>query len=413
VKRDADGKILPPTKPFLHQMKNMHLESRQPVQDENSNPNSTASDDDDSFEPRYARQPSPDENGHIPPHSLRMTWEKPRSMMEKVMKRSVGYPEAQVAPPSPPPLLPPGDDDATAAPPPSLLGTPSTAGPPPAVMGAPLRTRHPAAAETSDMVFADIDPQMEAQLSIAASDAEKNHLAVSKYGSLFKQKLGERVLLWNAANVRRNLKGFQMWPVCHIIDNKLLVGVKKPGLGERPGLLFFQKNDSIPIEHNDSSIPLSASGFSILIDVASQFRDWVFHVEKMSESLKEQGVEKANRDQFIQLMHQKPADVYLEDSIRLPPTACVADNMKNKPLLAGAAGSVKLSCFLNQKFGLAATIVLKFTECTDKMPDERVMFIQGMQFALFVEGIIPFIKQCDSILECAGQELIKEYGLDY
>jgi hypothetical protein len=266
------------------------------------------------------------------------------------------------------------------------------------------------------MVFADIDSEMEATLSHAASDAEKNHLAVSKNWGQFQQKLGERVLLWNAANVRRNLKGFEMWPICHIIDNKLLVGVKKPGLGERPGLLFYQKNDSIPIEHNDSSIPLSASGFAILIDVAGQFRDWVFEVEKVAELLKEQGIEKADRDQFIQLARLKPTDVYLEDSIRLPTTACIGDNLKNKPLLAGAPGSVKLSCFLNQKFGLAATIVLRFSECTDeknKSPDERVLFIQGLNFALFVEGIIPFIKQCNSILDCAGYELLKEYGMDH
>jgi hypothetical protein len=253
----------------------------------------------------------------------------------------------------------------------------------------------------------DISPGTEVSLLDSFNEIESGGV------SQIQKKLGEKVLIWNAANVRRNVRCFGMWPVCHLIDNKLLVGVTKSPNGRNPSLMFFVKNDSLPLELNDSSIPISQAGFGVLSHVAPKFRDWVFEVDKVCHLMKLQGSQRLSPEQFSKLTNSKPSDVYLEDSIRLPAvTAAAAGNLKTKALMLGASGSVKLSCFLNQKFDVCGTVVLRFSQSAEENPDERVIFMPGSVFALLVDGAIPFIKQCVDILDDAAAELQSEYGLE-
>ncbi len=389
----------------------------------------TSEDDEDSEEEDlFFRRGRP----HKVPQDLRSSDEE--EPMDTIMSRGVG---GGPAPPPPPPVAAPAGGTPSAPPPSSVAAaaaaaatpgprsagaaaavaavvdavaavTPTTLRRPPQPSGnAPLRARHHAAADSLQPPQAELGADMEVLMNKALSDVENASI------SMIQKNLGDKVLLWNAANVRRNVRAFGMWPVCHLIDNKLLIGVNKNANGENPNVLFFLKNDSVPLEHNDTAIPLSPSGFNILSQTAPKIRDWVFEVDKMQQLMKLQGTTKLSTQQFQQLMHSKPADVFLEDSIRLPGVTGAA-NLKNKALLAGAAGSVKLSCFLNQKFDVCGTAVLRFSQCVDESPDERTLFIPGHSFALLVDGAIPFIKQCNAILESVAFELQREYGMgDY
>jgi len=428
VKRDASGNLLPP--------KNLiPWDSQQ--DDSTSAGNVRDSDDEDDMNPRYALQLR-DENGDMLPHSCRILGFSrvvTPEPMDTVMARSVGGGPAPPAPAAAAAAAP----AAAAAAAPTAAATaaaaaaasgpsgsaggaarPSTAAaaaaaaaadadpetptgvlrPPVASANAPMRSRHFAAYD-----LGDIDHNTEVSMIQAFNEVESGGV------SQIETKLGEKILTWNAANVRRNARCFSMWPVCHLIDNKLLVGVTKSQNGQHPSVVFFLKNDSVPLEFNNSSIPISPAGFGVLSREGPKFRDWIFQVDKVSHLMKLQGAQRLSPEQFSQLMHLKPADVYLEDSIRLPAMTAAGGNLENKALMAGAPGSVKLSCFLNQKFDVCGTVVLRFAQSAEENPDERVIFMQGSVFALFVDGAIPFIKQCVDILEDATDELEREYGM--
>ncbi|MEO5351400.1 MAG: hypothetical protein H7836_17425, partial [Magnetococcus sp. YQC-3] len=162
-------------------------------------------------------------------------------------------------------------------------------------------------------------------------------------------------------HVRRALANPIMWPTCHIMDNKLLVVMKKPCFGEMPGLIFYYKNDNLPLEYNPTAIPLTAKGVREFLGTCSDFQKWIHQVNTVMDE-HAQNRTTPSEDDVAQLWKDKPCDVFLEDSVSLPP-ATSAPDLRNKPLLAGAPGCVKLGCFLSQKFGLHPTVTLKFSEC--------------------------------------------------
>ena len=151
-------------------------------------------------------------------------------------------------------------------------------------------------------------------------------------------------------------------------------------------------------------------------------------------------------EELIQLCKKKPADVFLEDCISLPPVSSAPD-LKNKPLLGGSPGGVKLGAFISQKFGIQPTITLKFMESGFGAPsgvvgaaqqqqqpswddsvdggfggvpgdggvdvtgtggkrrlEERTLFFPGNRFLLLIEAVIPFMRRCDRLLEGLGRE---------
>jgi len=282
-----------------------------------------------------------------------------------------------------------------------------------------------------------VSSEFEEMLSVAASEAERDKTSVgtqthhavnvSKSKILNSEKLHDEIVQWNTANVRRNVnQGFGMWPICHIIENNLLLGVKKTA-GLPPNVMFFLKNDSVPIELNETVIPLSSKGFKMFCQVSNMFKAWILTVEREIENAKIQGLEKPSTEAIDKMKDGKPADVFLEDSISLPCFSSMSIDTKQKPFLSGASGMVKMSCLcFTNKFGtFQASIILKFLESANKgigsmngenlskISDERVIFIPAQKFIVLVDGIIPFIKQCDELLEEAAFNLQREYGVNY
>ena len=83
---------------------------------------------------------------------------------------------------------------------------------------------------------------------------------------------------WLKTQARRTCATTIFWPTCHIMDNKLMATMKKPGFGEVPSLLFYYKNDAIPLEFNPTTVPLSGKGVRHLLAVGKDFSEWIQEV---------------------------------------------------------------------------------------------------------------------------------------
>ncbi|MEO5351517.1 MAG: hypothetical protein H7836_18025, partial [Magnetococcus sp. YQC-3] len=164
---------------------------------------------------------------------------------------------------------------------------------------------------------------------------------------------------WYISQTNRTTMSCFMWPACHILYENLMVVMKKQGFGTTPGLIFFKKNDQLPLEYNDTAIPLTGRGIRVILHVFSEYKKWIEQVMEEAEETFDSPL--ASFEQMWKLSAARPQDVVLEESINFPPVETVPQ-VENKPLLAGASGRVELGCYVTKKFGLMPTVTLKFIQ---------------------------------------------------
>lgn len=225
---------------------------------------------------------------------------------------------------------------------------------------------------------------------------------------------------WYLAQATRSLRSCFMWPACHILYEDLMVVMKKPGFGQTPGLIFYKKDDQIPLEHNETAIPISGRGVRVLLHVFEEFKKWIVKVMSEEEKLhakRQLGIETSGSSFFNTwgLTLERPQDVVLEESINLPPAVSVP-GVENKPLLAGASGRVEIGSYVTDKFGLMPTVTMTFIQnprSETDMPvptelDKRTLHFPGPSFLFLVKSAMPFMSYCDRLFDTMG-ELIRHH----
>ena len=124
------------------------------------------------------------------------------------------------------------------------------------------------------------------------------------------------------------------------------------------------------------------------------------------------GLTEINPEVMERLNRLKPSDVTLEECIRLPKVTSVRGaNFQTSGVNETVPGKVELSCFMNPKYGFAPCVALRFAgRCSAS--DDRTLYFSCSKFVLFYEAVMPFIKQCSTIIDETCRELRREYGLD-
>ncbi|MEO5351459.1 MAG: hypothetical protein H7836_17720, partial [Magnetococcus sp. YQC-3] len=205
------------------------------------------------------------------------------------------------------------------------------------------------------------------------------------------------------------------WPPCQIVDEKVMVVAAKKQFSKPPTLIFFEHQKGIPLEYNDTCIPVSEKGIRIMLHVYDEYKHWIEEILKENEKAVRSGKMSISVSDLVPHVVGRPVDVVLEKDIRLPP-AIHAEGSETKPLLQGSSGSVTLGSFCSARYGLTPMVSLTFksfqqenASLSSKSMETRKLAMHGQSFIFLVQSAMPFLAFSNQLLDEVGVQISKFY----